>query len=240
MRVIVAENYDALSDQAADFFAGLIAESPEANVMPATGNTPMGMYRALAARKERGEFNADGIKVFQLNEYCGLARDDYRSLFGWMLRSFIEPLDIPLTNVTRLPGDAANPSAACESFETRVVEAGGIDIAILGLGPNGHLGFNEPPTDQNAPTRLVTLTSESIVSNGPYWGGDQQVPLQAVTAGMTLLLAAKQIILVVSGKNKRNILKQTLKGPVTQDVPSSFLQQAPNVTIITDQDAYRF
>jgi len=110
----------------------------------------------------------------------------------------------------------------------------------IGLGPNGHLEFNEPPTDQNAPTRLVTLTSESIVSNGPYWGGDQQVPRQAVTAGMTLLLAAKQIVLVVSGKNKRNTLKQTLKGPVTPNAPSSFLQQAANVTIITDQDAYRF
>ena len=240
MRVIVASNYDEMSEQAAALFAELVAENPTATVLPATGNTPMGMYRALAQRAGSGELDASQLRVFQLDEYCGLGQDDYRSLFGWTQRSFIEPLGISAANVTRLPGDAANPEAACASYEQKVIESGGIDIAILGLGPNGHLGFNEPPSDRSDPTRLVSLTPESIVSNGPYWGGEDRVPRQAATAGMTVLLAAKTILPVVSGKSKRSILKETLQGPTTPNVPSSFLQQAANVTVLADQDAYRF
>jgi glucosamine-6-phosphate deaminase len=131
-----------------------------------------------------------------------------------------------------------DPDLECANFERRVTEAGGIDITILGLGPNGHLGFNEPPSTPDEPTRRIPLTPESLVSNSVYWGGPDQVPTEALTAGMTILLDAKLVILVVSGETKQEILARTIDGPVTPDNPASFLQTVPNVVIFTDRAAW--
>ena len=116
--------------------------------------------------------------------------------------------------------------------------AGGFDIAILGLGPNGHLGFNEPPTDAQAPTRTVTLTEASITSNTVYWQERERVPRYAMTCGITHLLAARHILLLVSGAHKQEILRKTVEGPIGPDVPSSYLQQNNNAMIVTDTAAW--
>src|SRR5688572_18076069 len=120
----------------------------------------MGVYHELAKRYSQGLIDTSRLRVFQLDAYIGLAPDDQRSLFGWMHRSFIEPLDIAETNVVRLVGDAPDPWDACRIYEVAVREVGGFDISILGLGPNGHLGFNEPPSLPDSPTRVVPLTPE--------------------------------------------------------------------------------
>ena len=237
MRLIVAEDYEAMSRIGADEVAASIAARPAATVLVATGETPMGLYRDLAARRQRGEVDAARLRVVQLDEYLGLGPDDRRSLYGWMMRSFVEPLGVPVANVIRLPGQAADPDAACRVFDTAVEAAGGIDLAILGLGPNGHLGFNEPPVAADAPTRVVALTPESLHSNARYWGGLDQVPSQALTAGMATLLAARQTLLVVSGAHKREILERTLHGPISGDVPASYLRQAAEVTVLADRAA---
>ncbi|CAA9538051.1 MAG: Glucosamine-6-phosphate deaminase [uncultured Thermomicrobiales bacterium] len=237
MRLIVADDYAALSRAAADVLAATIAAEPTAAILAATGNTPMGAYEDLAARRRRGEIDASRLRVFQLDEYLGLPVDDPRSLFGWTRRSFVEPLGVPDTNVVRLPGDAADPAAACRAYEAAVAAGGGIDLAVLGLGPNGHLGFNEPPAAADAPTRVVDLTPESIVSNGAYWGGSDRVPRRALTAGMTVVLASRRVLLLVSGEHKREILRRTLEGPVTPAVPASYLRRAADVTVITDRAA---
>src|SRR5205807_8145018 len=116
--------------------------------------------------------------------------------------------------------------------------AGGYDLSVLGLGPNGHLGFNEPPCDAEVPTRMVELTEASIESNTHYWGGRERVPRRAVTAGMAQLLAARQTLLVVSGAHKREILLRAVIGPITPDVPASYLQQVANVTVLADRAAW--
>ena len=237
MRFVVAEDYDALSRAAADELVAVVARNPTASVLVATGNTPMGMYAELAERR-RGGFDATRLRAVQLDEYLGLAPDDRRSLSGWMRRSFTGPLGVPDANVVRLPGDADDPDAACAAFDRAIVAAGGIDVAILGLGPNGHLGFNEPPSPADAPTRVVDLTPASIVSNGPYWGGTDEVPRRAVTAGMRTLLAARLTLLVVSGAHKRDILARTVAGPVTPGVPASLLRMAPNVVVVADRAAW--
>lgn len=238
MRVIVTDDHEAMSRTAADALAAAIAAKPDATVLVATGNTPMRLYEELADRRQRGQLDTSRLRAFQLDEYLGLAANDRRSLFGWMRRAFVEPLGIPAGQVVRLAGDAADPATACAAFDGAVAAAGGIEISILGLGPNGHLGFNEPPSAADAATRIVELTPESVESNGPYWGGTDEVPRRALTAGMNTLLAARQTLLVVSGAHKRNILDLAVTGPMTAEVPASFLQEAAGVTIFADRAAW--
>jgi glucosamine-6-phosphate deaminase len=156
------------------------------------------------------------------------------------VRSFVEPLGVPSANVVRLRGDGQDVEAACRAFDHAVEMAGGFDLAVLGLGPNGHLGFNEPPSPLDAPTRVVSLTEASIESNARYWGGRDRVPARAVTVGMDLLLAARSTLLVVSGARKASILRRTVAGRPDPEVPASLLQLAANVTVIADRAAWPY
>jgi glucosamine-6-phosphate deaminase len=238
LRTVVVDDYPALSRAGAEIVAGVIAARPAAALVLATGDTPMGLYRELAERRRRGEVDTSRLRVFQLDEYRGLRADDRRSLYGWTRRAILEPWAIPDAHFVRLDGQAPSPGAACRAYDEAVRAAGGFDLAVLGLGPNGHLGFNEPPTGPSAPTRLVALTEASLQSNARYWGGRDQVPGQALTAGLALLLAARRIILVVSGEHKHAILRRTVEGPMTPEVPASFLQQAAGAVVIADRAAW--
>lgn len=238
MRRLVAGSDDELNRMGADVVAGVLGRRPEATLLVATGNTPMGIYRELARMRSAGSLDASRARVFQLDEYVGLEPGDRRSLYGWMQRAFVESLGIPSGQVTRLDADADDPGAACRAYDAAVDAAGGIDLAILGLGPNGHLGFNEPPSEADAPTRVIELTEASIESNAGYWGGREQVPARAMTAGMTVILAARQVLLVVAGAHKRNVLRRTVDGDVLSEVPASLLQRAADVTVLADRDAW--
>lgn len=237
MKLIVVKDYQALSREAAHRGAEELRAHPNASVVAATGDTPMGMYAHLAELRDRGELDASGLRLFQLDSYLGLSADDPRSLYGWMKRSLLDPLGIPDERVVRLTGDAPDPDSVCEAYDAAVAAAGGIDLAILGLGRNGHLGFNEPPVQVDAPTRVVALATESIESNASYWGGQDRVPRRALTAGMSVLLKSRAILVLVSGTRKQEILRRTIEGPITPDVPASYLQHRSNVTIIADRDA---
>ena len=239
MEIIIVDDYEALSRAGAGWMVEAIRDKPAAAIVAATGDTPMGMYVELAQVRIRGLIDTSRLRVFQLDAYLGLAPDDPRALFGWTRRSFIEPLGIAAENVVRLAGDAVDPWEACRFYEAAVREIGGFDLSILGLGPNGHIGFNEPPSPPDAPTRVVDLTPESILSNARYWGGEDQVPRQALTCGMDLLLAARRTLLLVSGAHKYEILHRTVEGPQTPEVPASYLQSAPNVTVIADRAAWQ-
>jgi glucosamine-6-phosphate deaminase len=237
VRTVVTSDYAALSVAAADAIAAIVARTPDALLLLATGDTPMGAYTLLAERRARGEFDTSRLRVAQLDEYAGLAPGDRRSLFGWMERSFLAPLGIPAARTIRLDG-ALPPEQACREYDAAVAAAGGFELAILGLGPNGHLGFNEPPVARDAPTRLVPLTPESIVSNARYWGDESDVPAEALTCGMASMLAARHVLLVVSGPHKREILGRTLDEAPDEDVPASWLQTAPgDVVVLADHDA---
>jgi glucosamine-6-phosphate deaminase len=239
VNLIVVDDYRALSQAGADWLVEGIRAKPDATIVVATGDTPMGVYRELATRRSRGLVDTSRLRAFQLDAYLGLAPDDRRSLFGWMQRSFIEPLGIAEANVIRLAGDAADPWEACRAYAAAAHRAGGFDLSVLGLGPNGHLGFNEPLSPPDAPTRVVDLTPESILSNARYWGGEDQVPPRALTCGMDLLLAARRTLLLVSGAHKHHILHRAIEGPQTPEVPASYLQAAPNVTIVADRAAWQ-
>ena len=237
MRTVVVEDYEALSQAAADAIVATIERRPDALLLLATGDTPMGAYRELAGRHERGELDTSRLRAAQLDEYAGLAPDDRRSLFGWMKSSFLEPLGVPQERTIRFDASLP-PDVACRRYDAAVEAGGGFDLAVLGLGPNGHLGFNEPPIERDAPTRLVPLTPASLRSNARYWGGEDNVPREALTCGLASMLEAREILLVVSGAHKRAILRETLAPMPSADVPASWLQSATGeVVVLADREA---
>lgn len=238
MHLLVAEDYDALSQMAARLLADALRAQPHASLVLPTGNTPLGLYRELAALHARGACDTTRLRVFQLDEYLGVTPDDPRSFYGWIRRVALDPLSIEAERVVRLRGDAPNPDAACREYDAAVRDAGGFDLVVLGLGANGHLGFNEPPADPASPTRVVRLSAETLASNARYWGGEERVPPRAVTCGMANILAARRKLLLVSGAEKRDALRRALDGPVSPDSPASYLQNSGHVTVIADVAAW--
>jgi glucosamine-6-phosphate deaminase len=234
---ILRTDPETFAQMAATLIASVIRAKPDARLVVATGNTPIKPYQELAKMREQGELDCSRLCIFQMDAYADVSPQDPRSLQGWTRRSFIEPLHIPEANFTPIVGNSSDHAAACKAYHQAVLEAGGYDLAILGLGPNGHLGFNEPPADDKATTRVIQLTEESILSNAAYWGGRDQVPRRALTAGMDLFLSAKQLLLLVNGAHKQSILQKTLYGPVTPEVPSSYLQTVRHVTVLADKAA---
>jgi glucosamine-6-phosphate deaminase len=216
MDLEVLPDYTALSQRAADMFCDAVALKPDAVVVLATGDTPMEMYRLVAERVERGELELTQLRVCQLDAYVGLPRSDTRSLYGWLARSVLEPWGIQPHQVMVLRDDSPDPDAACQAYDEALRQLGRYDLSVLGLGPNGHLGFNEPPSEPDSPTRVVELTEESIESNARYWGAREQVPRRALTAGMRALLEARQTLLLVAGASKREILRRALEEPFRQ------------------------
>jgi len=238
LSIVVVTDPEELACVGADLVAEEIAANPTSRIVVPTGRTPLGLYRELGRRREGGAFDMSEATVFQLDEYLGIGPEDRRTLFGWMDRSFLSPLGIPDAHVVRLP-TGGDLERACAAYDREVAGNGGYDLAILGLGANGHLGFNEPPVDRAAPTREVVLSAESIASNGNYWGVADDVPPRAVTIGMGPLLAARRILLVVSGTGKHAIVHRAVHGPVSPAVPASYLQDADDVTVLTDRSAWR-
>ncbi|MFC3802308.1 6-phosphogluconolactonase [Cohnella sp. GCM10012308] len=238
INLIVAENYEEMSREAAKWLQAIVKDKPGASVVLAMGNTPMGMYEELSAMQERGEVGFSDIRAFQLDGYLGITREDPRSLEGWLRRSVAEPWGLREDQLVLLDENTSDPEATAREYDAKVREAGGFDATILGLGPNGHLGFNEPPSPADAPTRAVPLTEKSLHSNAVYWGGLDRVPRHSLTAGMDVLLGSKKVLLLASGDGKRDILHRTLRGEVTALVPSSYLQEHADVTVIADKAAW--
>ena len=235
MRLLVEEDFDAMSSAAADNISSFINEKADANLVVATGNTPMGAYQRLASMSRSGLLDLSRARFFQLDAYLGERADsDGPNLYAWMLRGLIEPASIPLRNVHRLPADTSDPTKAARDFDRLIGEVGGIDLAILGLGPNGHVGFNEPPTSSSARTGIVDLSPESLDSNSDYWDDKCEVPRQAITVGLGTLVESRRIVLLVSGAHKSAILKRALEGPITDEVPASHLRSAADLLVIAD------
>ena len=237
MKIIVTKDYAALSQAVADFVADFVKAKPGAALVLPTGESPLGLYRELIARYQRGTFDPSQLRIFQLDEYLGVAPDDEHSFYDWIQHAFLKPLAIPADHLVGLAGDTTDPAAACRAYHEAVMAAGGLDLALLGLGPNGHLGYNDPPADAATPTRVLDLSESSLQGSARHFGGLDRVPRQALTCGMDLLLGAKQKLLMVAGAHKREILRQTIEGPVTPQVPASYLQRAEHVTLIVDEAA---
>jgi len=234
--VVPAEELDGVAARlVVDGLAAAARHRP--TLMPALGRSALGVYRELGRLHDEGDLDRADLRLVQLDEYDGLADRDARSLYRWLLRDVAPPLAVPPARIVRLGGGSLSPEEACRRYDKAVAAAGGVDVAVLGLGPNGHLGFNEPPSDADAPTRRVELSPASLASNEAYWPG-RSVPRRALTAGMSTILAARRIVLVVTGTAKQVILREMLAGPITADLPASFLRSVPGATLVADEDAW--
>jgi glucosamine-6-phosphate deaminase len=238
IRVFVADELAEVARGAGDDAAAVMRADPRATVMFAVGESPVGLYTELAERRKNGTLDTSRTRAIQLDEYLGVAPEDGRSFFGWLERDALVPLAIARDRTIVLRGDAPDPAAECARYERAIEQADGIDLAILGLGQNGHLGFNEPPSPADAPTRVVELADDTVEANARYWGGRDRVPRRAITAGMRVILAARRTILVVTGASKHAILHQTLEGEIGPDVPASYLRTSDRVSVYCDRAAW--
>ena len=235
--VQVVRDYDAMSEAAADIVAEVTAANPSCALCVPTGNTPLGMFQRLIDRVERGEITFAGNQLFCLDEYVGIDEEDPESLTRWLNRSFLEPARVSEDNFHTLPTTAANLDAAAGAYERGIADAGGLELAVLGLGGNGHIAYNEPGSAGDSRTRVLNLTDESIEQAEGYFEG-RTVPTEAMTVGVGTLLEARRIVLIVSGGGKADILHAALHGEKTPDVPASYLQLVPDkVLVIADVDA---
>ena len=237
MKVVVAEDYEDLSRRAAVWLLIAMANTNNPTVILPTGNTPLGLYRNLAANPKRKLLET--AKFIQLDEYQGIARNDSRTLGNWFRHVFMEPLSIDSTALCSFDPSCHDPDEEAARVDRFAMQTG-IDICVLGLGQNGHLGFNEPGSDFKSRTRVVELSEESIKSNSAYWGARIQVPRRAFTLGLGTLSASNQTLLLVSGAHKARILHATLEGPLSHEVPATCLRGFRDVTVLADRSALHY
>lgn len=237
MKLLIVADYAALCQVAADRIEALAQANPSAVLGLPTGETPLGAYHELARRVREQTLDLSRFTIFALDEYLDVGRGDPRCLGDWLDREFIRPCRIDPARVHAPDGLAAEPVAMCADYEAAIAGAGGIDLQLLGLGPNGHVGFNEPGSTAGSRTRLVRLAPESLASNARYWGGPDRVPPYGLTMGMSTLLESREILLLVSGARKASILRQVVEGPATTGVPASLLRAHVHFTLLADRDA---
>ena len=234
----IVPDYATLSKETADIVLATIKANPGAAITLPTGETPRGMYENLLQYMESGELDFSSINFFCLDDYLGKSIDDEASLTGWLEDVFLRPGNLHGDYIHFIPSTASDPEAAAARYDQDIVDLGGFKLAVVGIGPNGHIGFNEPGSPIDARTRVVDLTAESRDQNAAYYEGDQVIPDKAISVGLGTLLEADRIVMIVSGANKAEILKAALEGPITADVPGSFIRTAGSrLTVIADQAA---
>ncbi|MFH1446295.1 MAG: glucosamine-6-phosphate deaminase [Chloroflexota bacterium] len=235
MKLIVTDDYEALSTRAAGVVIEYILQNPASVLVFATGRSPLGMFTKLVSAYQRGEVSFKNCSLVELDDYFNISQDDHRNLYNWLAAEFISQVDILAKNIVRFNTASTNPEQECARVEQAIANLGGIDLLVLGLGPNGHLGFNEPGSDFESPTRVITLSAASIKSSAQYWGKEEDVPRQGITLGLKTLSGASHTLLLVSGVQKAEIFKATFKGPITTGIPATILQQYQNLTVIADK-----
>lgn len=238
MNIIVTNDYTELSQHAAQLIAQKIKDNPCAVLGLATGSTPLGLYRELINRVNQHTLDVQHITTFNLDEYVGLASDHPQSYHSFMHTHFFNHVLIAKDRIFIPNGCALNLEQECLSYENSINSCGGIDLQILGIGSDGHIGFNEPDSSVNSRTRVVSLDQQTINDNARFFQDNSaQVPTHAITMGIATILQAKEILLLANGAHKAPIIFQALYGPITPAVPASFLQKHPHVTIILDKEA---
>ncbi|HEY8910420.1 MAG TPA: glucosamine-6-phosphate deaminase [Desulfosporosinus sp.] len=234
MEIIYTKDNLSLGQMAARWVAREILVRPDLVLGLPTGSTPIGMYQYLTRLAEEGLISFAKVRTFNLDEYVGLTADHPQSYAFFMREHFWSKVDLPKANGDIPRGDVSNLAAECQRYDDAIQSAGGIGVQILGLGPNGHIGFNEPSHNMEIHTHVVDLTTATIQANTRFFSDSGAVPRQAVTMGVGNIMRAQKILLLVSGEGKRDILKKTLYGPVSTKVPSSILQLHADLTVLTD------
>ena len=236
MKKIVLETYEEVCRAAADIYSQQLESKPDSVLGLATGSTPLGLYGELARRYHSGRLDFSQARSFNLDEYYPIARDHPQSYYYFMRENLFDKIN--LTQYLLPNGEAEDPIAECAQYDALIEDAGGIDLMLLGIGHNGHIGFNEPAASYPMGTYFVDLTESSLEANSRFFGPGEHQPKQALTMGLGAIFGSKSIIMLICGESKAPIAKRLFEGKVHTDVPASFLLLHPDATIILDRAAY--
>lgn len=237
MQIYRAKDYHDMSRKAANIISAQVIMKPSCVLGLATGSTPIGTYRQLIEWYEKGDLDFAHVTSINLDEYKGLSGDNDQSYRYFMNHNFFSHINIPMERTFVPNGLEKNSDAACAAYNEIIRSCGGIDLQLLGLGHNGHIGFNEPGEAFEKETHCVDLTESTIEANKRFFEKEEDVPRQAYTMGIKNIMQARKILLVVSGEDKADILAQVLEGPITPQVPASILQLHNDVTVVADEAA---
>lgn len=237
MKVYKTKNYDELSKKAACIIAAQVTEKPDCVLGLATGSSPLGTYKYLIEKYNNGELDFSEVKTANLDEYKGLTKDNDQSYYYFMNHNFFEHVNINMEHTNIPDGTAEDSEKECGHYEEVIKALGGVDLQLLGIGHDGHIGFNEPGETFAKMTHCQDLAEMTIEANKRFFASADDVPRQAYTMGIGTIMRARKILLIASGKDKAAILKEALYGPITPNVPASILQFHPNVVVVADEDA---
>jgi glucosamine-6-phosphate deaminase len=238
MLVHLNPSYEELSREAARIVASAVRSQPSVRLGLATGSTTLGMYGELVRLHKEEGLDFSKVVTFNLDEYLGLAAEHPQSFHCFMRKNFFERVNIKPENIHIPDGMIGGDyEEYCDSYERAIREAGGIDLQILGIGRNGHIGFNEPTSSFGSRTRLKVLTSETIEDNRKFFGAGEEMPECAITMGIGTILEAKKILLLATGEAKAETVAEAIEGPITASVTASCLQLHPDVTFVIDEAA---
>lgn len=237
MKIYMTEDYQTMSRKAANILSAQIILKPNSVLGLATGSTPIGMYKQLVIWYEKGDLDFAQIKTVNLDEYVGLEPTHEQSYRYFMQNNLFDHVNINPANTNVPDGLVADPQAECDWYNQVIRRLGGIDIQVLGMGHNGHIGFNEPGNAFELETHVVDLSERTIQANARFFASADEVPRQAMTMGIKSIMMAKKILMLVSGEDKAEAVWKAFAGPVTPQVPASILQLHPYVTLVGDKAA---
>ena len=235
MKKIVLDTYEDICSAAADIYARQLKEKPDSVLGLATGSTPIGLYAELVRRHKAGEIDFSKARSFNLDEYYPIKKSHPQSYDYFMRSELFDKINLAGSLLPN--GEADDPSAECLKYDAEIEAAGGIDLMLLGIGLNGHIGFNEPSGSYSMGTYLVALTESSLAANSRFFGPDEHQPTQALTMGIGSIFRSKSILLMITGASKAEIAKKVLEGKLHTDVPACFLLLHPDVTVMLDKAA---
>lgn len=236
MEVVTAEDYDGMSKEAAKFIYEAIEKNPNITLGLATGSTPQKMYQYLAEMLNENNINLSNVHTVNLDEYVGLDADNAQSYHYFMLEEFFNKVNIPLENTHIPDGKSDDLEAEVANYEKIIADLGGIDLQVLGVGRNGHIGFNEPGTPFDSRTQVVSLTDVTIKDNSRFFDKIEDVPTQALSMGLETIMDAKSILFLASGEAKRDAVNSLINAEITEEIPVTILQKHDNLTVILDKD----
>ena len=237
MRIYRTKNSADMSREAANIISAQIIMKPDCVLGLATGSTPIGLYKQLIEWYQKGDLDFSEVRTVNLDEYKGISRENDQSYYYFMHQNLFDHVNIPEGN-THLPdGMALDPEKECDRYNNLIQSMGGVDLQLLGIGHNGHIGFNEPGDSFDKQVHCVNLTESTIEANKRFFASAGEVPRQAYTMGIGNILQAKKILIVANGEGKAEIVKKAFFGPVTPQVPASILQLHQDVVLVADEAA---
>lgn len=240
MRIVIAKDYEDMSARAARIVAGQIYLKPNSVLGMATGGTPLAMYKELIRVHQEVGLDFSEVVSFNLDEYIGLPITDEQSYYYYMYQNFFNHVNVRRQNIYIPDGMVKDIDLECQKYDAKIQKKGGIDLQILGIGNNGHIGFNEPDIKFEATTHSVKLDDETINANARFFATNEEVPRFAISMGIKTIMHAKKIILLASGESKAEVIYKALFEGITPEVPASILQLHQDVTVIVEDNAARF